>query len=849
MTRIVEWLLGLDNIRWGRDAPLYLKWDVHPPPWLLFGLALVTLAVVGLIYRAERGSTPRKVVLAALRLALMALVGALICGPSLVLERNRTEPSYVALLVDRSESMSRAESYPEGSLAGEATEAAGLAEPAGLIGVSRLQLARTALLRNDAAPLRKLLEKNRLLAATFAGDVEFHGTFDDSGEIGRIGTFLKEIVPDGTTTDLVRAVEKTISAAQGRRLAAVILVSDGQATVSTSLKDAIELARGRQVPIYPFRLGSPVAPVDVEVGPARADESVYLYDVLAVSCDVRVSGIAGPATIPLRLVDERNQQVVGVAEAPLTPDHPAGAVEFRLKPARVGLTRYRIEAPPLPNERVTDNNVEFVEINVLDARLRVLFVEGYPRYEYRYLKNALVREPTIEASVLLLEADEQFVQEGTDPIRRFPETPEELGRYDVVLFGDVDPRAGWLSPSQLNMLLDFVGNDGRGFGVIAGARAAPHRFLGSPLEKLLPVRIDPDFHGHYDVTLTSGFQPALTPEGKLSGILRLAVGRAAVASSPSLPEGPAPAPIPALETTAVFDSLPELFWIARVLGSRPGASVLLEHPGLRTRTGTAGIQEAMPVLATGRYGAGRLLYQGTDDTWRWRRHRIGAAPIGELLHDAYWVQVVRLLSKPQSLMRDRRYDIRTDRKVYEFSERVQVVGEVFSPELVARLGDTLRLVVEEFSPATMSELRTAAHHESASVPVETLEAKRRAQGSGLYEGAIVPPRPGRFTIRADGISPTPGERPVVASIRVQRPDLEQRRPEADHEALERLAEGTGGDMLALNQLEAAFSEIRERSVQVPDDLVEPLWDSRLALLLFALLITAEWTLRKLFGLL
>jgi hypothetical protein len=556
MTRIIEWLLSLDNIRWGRDAPLYLKWEIHPPPWLLFGLALVTLAIVGLICRAERGSTPRKVVLASLRIALVALVGALVCGPSLVLERNRTEPSYVALVVDRSESMAREESYPEGTLAGEAAEAAGLSDPAGLIGISRLQLARSALLRNDAAPLRRLLKKNRLLVATFAGDVEFQGTFDDAGEMGRIETLLKEIVPDGTTTDLVRAVERTISAAQGRRLAAVILATDGQATVSTSLKDAIELARGRQVPVYPLRLGSPVAPVDVEVGPARADESVYLYDVLAVSCDVRASGIAGPATIPLRLVDERTQKVVAVADASLTPDHPTGNVEFRLKPARVGLARYRIEAQPLPNERITDNNVEFVEINVLDARLRVLFVEGYPRYEYRYLKNALLREPTIEASVLLLEADDQFVQEGTDPIRRFPETPEELGRYDVVLFGDVDPRSGWLSPSQLNMLLDFVGNDGRGFGLIAGARAAPHRFLGSPLEKLLPVRVDPDFHGHYDVTLTSGFQPVLTPEGKLSGILRLAVGRAAAASTPSPPEGSDPTSIPALETTAVFDSLP-----------------------------------------------------------------------------------------------------------------------------------------------------------------------------------------------------------------------------------------------------------------------------------------------------
>ena len=108
------------------------------------------------------------------------------------------------------------------------------------------------------------------------------------------------------------------------------------------------------------------------------------------------------------------------------------------------------------------------------------------KHEYRYLKNALLREKTMDLSVLLTDADEQFVQEGTDPIRRFPETPEELNRYDVVFFGDVDPRGRWLSTSQMNMLLDFIGNEGGGFALIAGERARAATVRGHAAREARP---------------------------------------------------------------------------------------------------------------------------------------------------------------------------------------------------------------------------------------------------------------------------------------------------------------------------------------------------------------------------
>ena len=174
----------------------------------------------------------------------------------------------------------------------------------------------------------------------------------------------------------------------------------------------------------------------------------------------------------MRLIDDRAGETVSDESVTLDPQSPGKTLELRAKPTRVGDARYRVSVTPLPGERNTENNADALDVTVLQDRLRVLFVDGYPRFEYRFLKNALIREKTMELSVLLLEADEEFVQEGAEPIRRFPESPEELNRYDVVLFGDVDPRGGWLTPQQMNMLLDYVGNEGGGFGLIAGERFA-----------------------------------------------------------------------------------------------------------------------------------------------------------------------------------------------------------------------------------------------------------------------------------------------------------------------------------------------------------------------------------------
>jgi len=845
VTRLIEWLLDLDSIRLGRDAPLILKWDSPLAAWVLFGFALLALTFVVLTYRRERASWGRRITPAIIRCGIIALVVTMICRPSIVLQRNRVEPSYAVLGLDASQSMETAERYSDNDLALSISRGAGLQDANALQTFSRLELVKAALGRNDAAPLQALLARNGLELCTFGGHVETLGFFPTSETLESVLEAIGGIAAVDPTTDLAGAVSQIVLRTQGRRLAAIVLATDGQSTQPTSMKDAVDLARDRQIPIFPLRIGSTDVPWDIHVGPVIAQSSVFVHDVLAVEAQLTAQGLDEPIPVTVRLIEEGATDAEAVERVVLDPKQPTMTVELRTKPAGTGLKRYRVEVVPHPEELTADNNTEWIDVAVLDDRCSVLYVDGYPRYEYRYLKNALLRERTVELSVLLIEADEQFVQEGTDPIRRFPETPEELNGYDLVLFGDVDPKGGWLSPAQMNMLLDFVGNEGGGFGLIAGERWSPRRFLGTPLEKLIPVRIDPSFLGAYEVPLPAGFQGQLTPEGRRSRIFRFAADRA--------------------QSERLLEALPELYWFARTLGPMPGASVLLEHPTIRT-AGTSGVARpgSMPIVVTGRYGAGKLFFQATDDTWRWRRHS------GEFLHDTYWVRVVRDLMPTSRVARDRRLVIRTDRRTYPYGSGVRVQLEIFDSRLLAELGDVIPIVVTarvepsgetgagpSDGPGPDETIRVhrnqGANDDFADRAISTVvgrfDAHRIGPYSNILEGTWIPPRPGSYVIQAADVPTGPGSRTASVVVRVERPDLETRRPEADHDALQRIAAATGGRVLDLDELDEGFRAIRDRSVQIPDDIEEPLWDSRLALMLFVGMISMEWVLRKVFGLL
>ncbi|MEK6675164.1 MAG: vWA domain-containing protein, partial [Planctomycetota bacterium] len=398
MTTIVEWLLGLQNIRWQRDSPLLLQWEREVEPWVLFSLAILAAAVVGAVYVRERLSLARMIAPAAIRFLLIALVAALLCGPAVVLQRNRTEPSCVVLLVDSSQSMSRKELYRDEEFGKRAAAGAGVAQPSELNQFTRLDLARRALQQNNGAGFRAMTAKQAVQLSTFAGGMETLALAQEPARVDELLKTLGEVIPDGGASDLAAALSHTLENPLGRRLSAIVVVSDGQVTAPGNMKDAVELAQGRQVPIFAVRTGSSFVQADVELGPSKLEEAVYLHDVFSVQACVSIRGSEEPRDITVQLKDVATDANLASAQVVVDPKHGCAPVELRVKPTRIGRQRFRVEAVALPGEENLENNAEVVEIQVIDARLRILYVDAYPRYEYRYLKNALLREQTAELS-------------------------------------------------------------------------------------------------------------------------------------------------------------------------------------------------------------------------------------------------------------------------------------------------------------------------------------------------------------------------------------------------------------------------------------------------------------------
>jgi len=263
-----------------------------------------------------------------------------------------------------------------------------------------------------------------------------------------------------------------------------------------------------------------------------------------------------------------------------------------------------------------------------DAKVvKVLYVEGYPRWEYRYIKLALLHDPAVRLSCLLTSADPGYEQEASDPdpkigftgrVKAFPESADALAAYDVILFGDVDKRL--FTDRQLELVADFVQKRGGGFGMIAGPRFAPAGYRNTLIAGLLPVNFDRVAADGKDEQFAEGFRPVLTQAGRDSAIFKILQQPAGAADAhPELPEG-------------------LLYWYCRgvtvqsAVGANP-PQVLAVHPSAKAPDGSDA-----PLLVLGRCGEGTVLFSAIDDSWRWR------STGGHSAYVNYWVEQLRALA-------------------------------------------------------------------------------------------------------------------------------------------------------------------------------------------------------------
>ena len=237
------------------------------------------------------------------------------------------------------------------------------------------------------------------------------------------------------------------------------------------------------------------------------------------------------------------------------------------------------------------------------------------------------------------------------PISRFPDTMEELMKYDVVLFGDVEPRL--FDDTQLQLISDFVDKNGGGFGMVAGPRFSPVEYRNTPIEAVLPVNIAHVLPDDPTAEYREGFRPVVTDEGRrgeASTIFRFF-------------------PDKAVNDKYLREDLQPVFWYCRGVSVKPGVGlVYAEHPfDSDPNTG-----RKAPILVLGRFGAGRTLFSAIDDSWRWRYYT------GESVFDTYWVQQLRYLARSKKLGQ-RKVRFAGNRNTYELGDPVTLELNVLDP--------------------------------------------------------------------------------------------------------------------------------------------------------------------------
>ncbi len=831
-------LLGVDRVSTD-GGEVSLAWKNMPEAWVLFMVIVpAVLLLVWAIYRRERrdvGLGP-KALLILLRSALILLVLLMLMGPVLTVETIKDRRNYVIVLVDESRSMKKSDplltledKLKVGGVTGvtDGDDTIGPSEEAALEKLTRADVVRRVLDNPKLGVLDGIEGKINVAYFTFSGGISAKSSRKELMESYRSESCL------GTETAIGDSIRTALHSLRGREVAGVVLFSDGKNNAGMAVREIASQLRQRYLPVYTVAAGIPHISKDMALLELEAREAILANDTLNVSLKMKSFGYEGDEVrvslwvcplenktgpIPSKPQDLEQRITGGKLEAErvvrLEGRNRKQPVTIDYTPRVPGDYLLVFKVDPRPDENTDRNNYLVHRLRVADDKIKVLYVEHLPRYEYRFLKNALIRDTKILAHCLLTSADEGFPQEYThaddplfrQPLRAFPSDLKTLLEFDVILFGDEDPER--LGPEAARNIESFVTEFGGGLLLISGTHYNPVSLMDTPMARLLPVlpgisRSDPDhiYEQEYGYRLTA--------EGKKHPITTYRQYRDDAEANLEHWE----------DHDGRGDGQMRIRWFQPVRKLKAGAMPLVELAGVE------GGRAAPPLFVTMHAGRGRIFWSGTDETCLWRKY-VGDTPwFYPFWQQAmYWVREGKLLGA-------HRYRVSVDKERYVLGDPVRIYANAYDERFRLKRDPELEVSIDP--PVGDRRLK-----------VRLFKDRSR---DGYYEGEFRPTDTGPHTVWA-------GEReessPARARFSVYIPDREVDEPILDVAALKELARESGeGRFFTIDEV-GELPRVIQTSTRVLRDIREDdLWDSPLVYLVFALLITAEWILRKVFRML
>jgi uncharacterized membrane protein len=754
------------------------RW-VLSAPWgragMVVGIAVAAAAVL-LSFRgtAREPKVWRRALLVALRAGACAAALVLFLEPALELRHVTREPNHVVVLVDDSRSME-------------------LGEQKG--GPTRAQRA-AAIIARSAPTFERWREDHR---------IDFY-SFSDS-TLPTSETQLRTPLPGRGDATLIREGLETVRGRyDSHDLAGIVVISDGAASgrFGEGVEDGAsqDFLAGLGARVHTVWAGRP-GMKDLAVARIAADEFAFVRTAVKVEALIRATGV------PLRDVPvtlRRDGEVVKQVSVRVGGSVAEARATFELVPERIGKYVYRVEVPVLDDESVPWNNARAFVMRVIRDKIRVLQVAGRPSWDERAMRGFFKSDPNVDLiSFFILRTPDDVQGVPSDEMSLIPFPTEELfeqelGSFDVIVLMNFEHSKYGIRP-YLENIRAYVENGG-GLAMVGGDLAfSSGGYYGTPVADALPVELMLDPGDPERLLSTEEFHPRLTDEGLIHPITQLRFERR--------------------DNEARWAALPALEGMNLVVGPRPDASVLLEHPFLKARNG-----KPMPVLATREYGKGRTMALLSDSDWRWGFLAAGREGDDGRAYQKFWENAIRWLIRDPDL---EYLHVDSDQAEY---------GPTAAPRLHARLVD------KDYRPARGAQVSLELQETGGGKVKSVLTRKLKTDDDGEAELELQALAPGSYRVLGKA---TLGDRPVVADdVFLVNPEREEyEHPAAREDVLRGISRATSGRYLGdAAAIDPDLPLAPPRVVRVDRKTDVELWSRPYLFLLAIGLLAAEWAVRR-----
>jgi uncharacterized membrane protein len=723
--------------------------------------AAVLLAVVTYRGLLGRGRVRDRVVLTVLRIATLGVMLFCLFRPVLVVKAAVAQQNFLAVLIDDSRSMQISDwgTQPRGTFVKQTFGG------------------------KDAALVKALSERFVLRTFRFSSAAARLGSTDDltfAGAQTRLGAAL-----DGARQELA-----------GLPLAGMVMVSDGADTTDASLTDALLGLKAAAVPVFTVGVGRDRLARDVQIDRVSTPRTALQGTSLVIDATVTQTGYAGE-TVTLDV--ENEGRIVGSQELKLPMDGEPAAVRVRFTAADAGPRLFKFRIAPRQGELVTENNAREALIDIADRKEKILYYEGEPRPEMKFINRAVREDKNLAVITLQRTADNKFLRvlETETPEQLasgFPKTREELFAYRGLILGSIE--AGAFTGDQLRMIGEFVERRGGGLLMLGGYRSfAEGGYAGTPVADALPVTIERPARS-LDTLPVARLHVKPTRAGEAHGVTQIAATEAA--------------------STARWNDMPVLTSVNTIRSVKPGATVLLN--------GTDEHRRDQVVLASQRYGRGKTLAFPVQDSWHWQMDV--KMSVEDQTHENYWRQLLRWLvdGVPETV------------DVHTLTDRVE------PGETVTRAADGVDPSFVEDNAARVVARVTGPKGSVVEVPMQWT-----GERNGQYRATFAAPEQGMYMAQVEATRAGKTLGTGTTQVRATPSDAEYFDATMHAQRLQRIADETGGRFYTPETIAGLPEDLRYTGRGVTTVEERELWHMPIVLFLLLGLISAEWGYRRMVG--